>query len=139
MKRWLSLLLAAVLAAMLILPAGAVGFSDVTDVPTLSAVESLRIMGVISGFPDGSFRPSGNLTRAQFCKMAVYAMGAQDELAAYRAITVFPDVANHWARDYVNLSAKGHKLLAGFPDGTFRPESTVTDGQAVTILLRMLG
>ncbi|MBQ7523684.1 MAG: S-layer homology domain-containing protein [Oscillospiraceae bacterium] len=139
MKRWLSLLLAAVLAAMLILPAGAVGFSDVTDVPTLSAVESLRIMGVISGFPDGSFRPSGNLTRAQFCKMAVYAMGAQDELAAYRAITVFPDVANHWARDYVNLSAKGHKLLAGFPDGTFRPESTVTAGQAVTILLRMLG
>lgn len=138
MKRWLSLLLAATFAVMLVLPVSA-AFSDVTDAPTLSAVESLRIMGVISGFPDGSFRPSGNLTRAQFCKMAVYAMGAQNELAAYRAITVFPDVASHWARDYVNLSAKGYKLLAGFPDGTFRPESTVTAGQAVTILLRMLG
>ena len=139
MKRWLSLFLAALLVIALILPAGAAGFSDVTDAPTLSSVESLRIMGVISGFPDGSFRPNGNLTRAQFCKMAIYAMGAQDQLAAYRSITVFPDVASHWARDYVNLSAKGYKLLAGFPDGTFRPESNVTAGQAVTILLRMLG
>ena len=139
MKRWLSLFLAALLLTTLVLPVGAAGFSDVTDAPTLSSVEALRIMGVISGFPDGTFRPNGNLTRAQFCKMAVYAMGVQQELAAYRAITVFPDVATHWARDYVNLSAKGYQLLAGFPDGTFRPESNVTAGQAVTILLRMLG
>lgn len=143
MKRFWSFLLAAVLASsLLVFPAGAadvVRFSDVTDRNTIMAVESLRLMGVLDGYNDNTFRPGAALNRAQFCKMAVYAMHGQEELGLYSTVTIFPDVKpSHWASAYINMaSRKG--IIAGYPDGRFHPERTVTVGQAVTILLRMLG
>nr|WP_326183608.1 S-layer homology domain-containing protein [uncultured Oscillibacter sp.] len=143
-KRILSLLLAVCAAAsLLVLPAGAAEvtrFSDVTDQSTAVAVESLRLMGVLDGYSDGSFRPTAALTRAQFCKMAVYAMNGESELGLYRTVTVFPDVKpSHWASSYINMAAKGKNIISGYPDGRFHPDRTVTVGQAVTILLRLLG
>lgn len=143
MKRFWSFLLAAVTAlSLLALPAEAadvVRFSDVTDRRTSVAVESLRLMGVLDGYGDGTFRPDAPVNRAQFCKMVVYAMGGEDELGLYNTVTIFPDVRpSHWASGYINMaSRKG--IISGFPDGKFHPERTVTVGQAVTILLRMLG
>ncbi len=68
-KRLLSLLLAAVLAASLALPAAAAKdsygrFSDISVGPTAKAVESLRLMGVLDGYANGTFRPEGQLNRA---------------------------------------------------------------------------
>ena len=144
-KRLLSLLLAAVLAASLALPAAAARdsygrFSDISVGPTAKAVESLRLMGVLDGYANGTFRPEGQLNRAQFCKMAVCAMNAENQLGAYRTVTVFPDVKpSHWAAAYINMAAKGKNIISGYPDGKFYPDRTVSLGQAVTILLRMLG
>ena len=143
-KKILTLLLAVVMAiTTLVVPAGAAEasrFSDVSDQNTATAVEVLRLMGVLDGYDDGTFRPDVQLNRAQFCKMAVYAMDGGDDLGKYRAVTVFPDVKpSHWAYAYINMSAKGARIIAGFPDGKFHPERTVTAGQAVTILLRLLG
>ena len=143
-KRILSLLLAVcTLASLLSVPAAAadtVTFSDISDRDTVMAVESLRLMGVLDGYGDGSFRPNATLTRAQFCKMAVYAMDGSDELGRYSTITVFPDVKpSYWAAAYVNMAAKGKNIIAGYTDGKFHPNDTVTVGQAVTILLRLLG
>ncbi|MBP3486001.1 MAG: S-layer homology domain-containing protein, partial [Oscillospiraceae bacterium] len=142
-KQILSFLLAVCMAASLLaVPAAAadtVRFSDVSDRDTAIAVESLRLMGVLDGYGDGSFRPSAQLNRAQFCKMAVYAMNGESELGKHRTVTVFPDVKpSHWAAAYINLAAKGKNIISGYPDGKFHPERTVTVGQAVTILLRML-
>lgn len=143
MKRFWSFLLAAVMASsLLVLPAGAadvVRFSDVTDRNTVMAVESLRLMGVLDGYSDNTFRPGAALNRAQFCKMAVYAMNGEEELGLYNTVTIFPDTKpTHWASAYINMaSRKG--VIAGYPDGKFHPERSVTVGQAVTILLRMLG
>ena len=143
MKRFWSFLLAAVMAlSLLVLPAGAADvarFSDVTDRNTIMAVESLRLMGVLDGYDDSTFRPGAALNRAQFCKMAVYAMNGEDELGLYSSVTIFPDAKpSHWASAYINMaSRKG--VIAGYPDGKFHPERSVTVGQAVTILLRMLG
>ena len=131
--------------SLLVLPAGAAGsatvtFSDIGDRTTAMAVESLRLMGVLDGYGDGTFRPGTVLTRAQFCKMAVYALNGSDELGRYRTVTVFPDVKpSHWAAAYINMAAKGKSIIAGYADGQFHPDRTVTVGQAVTILLRMLG
>ena len=130
-------------ASLLVMPAAAadtVRFSDVADQDTAIAVETLRLMGVLDGYGDGSFRPSAQLNRAQFCKMAVYALNGESELGLYRTVTVFPDVKpSHWAAAYVNMAAKGKTIISGYPDGKFHPERPVTVGQAVTILLRMLG
>ena len=130
-------------ASLLVMPAAAadtVRFSDVADQDTAIAVETLRLMGVLDGYGDGSFRPSAQLNRAQFCKMAVYAANGESELGLYRTVTVFPDVKpSHWAASYINMAAKGKNIISGYPDGKFHPERPVTVGQAVTILLRMLG
>lgn len=139
MKRFLALFLAAALAAsLLVLPAGA--FSDLTDPETVWAAESLRLMGVMDGYGDGTFRSNAQLTRAQFCKMAVCAVDGEGELDRYRSITIYPDVKpSHWAASYINMAAKGERIIAGYADGKFYPDRTVTFGQAVTILLRILG
>ena len=130
-------------ASLLVVPAAAadtVRFSDVADQDTAIAVETLRLMGVLDGYSDGSFRPSTQLNRAEFCKMAVYALNSESELGLYRTVTVFPDVKpSYWAAAYVNMAAKGKTIISGYPDGKFHPERPVTVGQAVTILLRMLG
>jgi len=139
-KRVLALLLAvAISVSALILPASAVeSFTDVGGGTALS-VEVLRLMGVLDGYGDGTFRPATALNRAQFCKMVTYLTDGGDELGKYRAVTIFPDVKpSHWAAAYVNLAARGAKVISGYPDGSFYPERTVTAGQAVTILLRLL-
>ena len=145
-KRIITFLLAVCMAvSLLAVPAGAanaktVTFSDVGDRTTAMAVESLRLLGVLDGYGDGTFRPGTVLNRAQFCKMAVYAMNGSSELSRYRTVTIFPDVKpSHWAAAYINMAAKGKDIISGYADGRFHPDRTVTVGQAVTILMRMLG
>lgn len=144
-KRLLTWLLSvSMLASLLVVPAGAASaattrFSDITDNYTATAVETLRLMGVLDGYGDGTFRPNAVLTRAQFCKMAVYAMDGSNELGRYSTVTIFPDVKpSLWAASYINMAAK-KGVIAGFADGKFKPNQTVTAGQAVTILMRGLG
>ena len=147
MKRRITTFLLAVCmtVSLLAVPAGAasgatVTFSDIGDRSTAMAVESLRLLGVLDGYADGTFRPGTVLNRAQFCKMAVYAMNGSSELSRYRTVTIFPDVKpSHWAAAYINMAAKGKDIISGYADGRFHPDRTVTVGQAVTILMRMLG
>ena len=147
MKRRITTFLLAVCmtVSLLAVPAGAasgatVTFSDIGDRSTAMAVESLRLLGVLDGYGDGTFRPGTVLNRAQFCKMAVYAMNGSSELSRYRTVTIFPDVKPpHWAAAYINMAAKGKDIISGYADGRFHPDRTVTVGQAVTILMRMLG
>lgn len=143
-KRVFSALLALVLTlSAVVLPASAAGsFSDVSDKKTAQNVEVLRLLGVIEGNGAGQFNPSGLLTRAEFCKMVVVLMGKGSDAMRYKTVTIFPDVrATHWAAGYINLAVRQSepKLLAGLPDGTFQPDSYITYGQAVTILMRVLG
>lgn len=135
-------------------PAGAAEtvstFPDVTDAQVGRAVEALRTMGVIDG-SGGRYEPEGNLTRAQFCKMAIEVMGKGDEAEAEASRTIFNDVpGRHWARGYVNLAAtttvggdadgKGAaRLMMGQGNGSFAPDRAITYAEAVTTLLRILG
>ena len=136
------LLAVSMLGSLLTVPAGAAAvtkFSDVSDSYTATAVETLRLMGVLDGYGDGTFRPDTVLNRAQFCKMAVYAMDGSGELGRYSTVTIFPDVKpSHWASAYINMAAR-KGIISGFADGKFKPGQTVTAGQAVTILMRGLG
>lgn len=117
-----------------------VRFADIQDSETEFAVESLRLMNVLDGYQNGTFRPNVVLNRAQFCKMVVQILDAEEELGRYQTVTVFPDVKpSYWAAAYINLAAKGKHVIAGYADGCFHPERMVTVGQAVTILMRVLG
>jgi len=129
---------ALVCAVLAVLPAAA--FSDVTDRDAALAAETLQSLDIISGFPDGSYRPGSPLTRAQFAKIAVIALGDESQVVLQKSFTVFPDVlSSHWAAGYVNVAVRHSKILNGYPDGSFAPDKSITEAEAVTICLRMLG
>lgn len=123
--------------------AAAPSFPDISDRSTALEVDALRMLGAISGDNYGNFNPNGKLTRAEFSKIAVIVLGKGDLEPTYRNRTIFPDVrSTHWARGYINLAASGElsiiKGTAG-PGGPFKPDDTITFGQAVTMVARMLG
>ena len=139
MKRFTTIILALILCFSLFAPLSLAGFSDITDGPTQTAASLLQSLGIVAGYNDGKFHPNDKLTRAQFCKMAVLLSGFQ-EVTAFEGYTIFPDVrAGYWGRGYINAAVRESKIIAGFPDGTFRPDTPISYAQAVTILMRLLG
>lgn len=155
-KRLISGLLAGVLtlalAAPLAAPAQAAGnssFLDVQDSNTAVNADILRLMGVVSGTGGNFFNPTSQLTRGEFCAMVVSFMQRSSEVAIHSTRTIFTDVpSSHWARGYINLASsisvsegedKKVPLITGMGDGTFLPDQAITQAQAVTILIRMLG
>lgn len=140
-RRILTLLISAGICLAIIagfLP-GAEAFSDVPDETMSEAVEVLSSLGIISGYSDGSYHPGEQLTRAQFCKLAVLAEGHADQVAGSAYRSLFSDVpASHWAAPYVNL-AYGEGLVSGYGDGKFGPDDPVTVGQGVTVVLHLMG
>lgn len=115
-------------------------FSDIdASAPYYQQVQLLAALGVISGDPDGSFRPNDSLTRSEFAKLAVHLLDKQDEAVAGAQTSAFSDLPpDHWALRYINYCVK-NGLILGYPDGTFHPDETLPYSQALTIVLRMLG
>ena len=126
-------------------PAAAVSgssFTDIYDRDTAEQAEILRLLGVVEGTGGSRFEPEGTLTRAQFTKMVIALLGESNEVQRFAGYTIFPDVrGSYWAAGYVNYALRGCsvKFISGYPDGRFGPEDPITLGQAVTILMRLLG
>ena len=136
-------ILCGVLAASLLLGSAGASFSDISDPGVQQAAAVLDSLGIMNGEGGGRFNPGGQLTRAQFCKLAVTALGVTD-VSAYKNYSVFPDVpASHWASGYINAALKQadieqKQIIRGFADGTFGPDKTISYGEVCTMLLRML-
>ena len=139
-KRFISLCLTLALAAA---PAGAV-FSDISSGSLQQTASVLNSLGIMQGTGNSRFEPGRSLTRAEFCKLAVTALGI-DDASPYASYTIFPDVhASHWAARYVNAALrhpefKDNYIIRGYADGTFGPDKPLTYGEVCTMLLRMLG
>jgi hypothetical protein len=132
-------LLAVALVLGTVSSAFALGYSDVTGTKYQDPVNVLSSLGILKGFPDGTFKPGATITRAQFAAVGSRALGL--EMAAQQAAgpTKFPDVpATHWASGYINVCTD-QGILKGFPNGTFHPEEPVTYVQSLAILVRVLG
>lgn len=119
--------------------AAAFAFDDVSaESEYADAIKSLSELGVITGYPDGSFRANEPLTRAQFAKIVVKMTG-NEEAALTKMTEVFTDVpSTHWAIGYINEAAE-LGIITGYPDGSFAPEEEISYAQAITITVRMLG
>lgn len=139
-KRFISILL---IFTFLFSSASAV-FSDISDTKLAQTASVLDALGIMQGVGNNRFSPDSSLTRAQFCKLAVTALGFSD-VTAYGSYTIFPDVKNtHWAAQYINAAVrhpelKEQAIIRGYADGTFGPDKTVNFGEVCTMLLRMLG
>ena len=109
------------------------GYSDVKAGDWFNnAVSTLSNAGIIAGYEDGSFRPNGYITRAEFATIA-----ARFFDVTYNGKDLFPDISGHWAKDYINQAAnKG--FVNGYEDGTFKPDRNITRAEAVTLVNRTL-
>lgn len=139
-KRFICILLVSLMA---IAPTSA-AFSDISDSRVAQTASVLSALGIMEGTGENTFSPNTALTRAQFCKLAVTALGFSD-VSAYGSYTIFPDVkSTHWAAQYINAAVrhpdlKEQAIIRGYADGTFGPDKAVNFGEACTMLLRMLG
>ena len=99
-----------------------------------NAISTLSNMGIIDGYSDGTFRPYGKITRAQFAKIAVgfFETTTQEYQGYYSDI---PE--NAWFTNYVEAASRVG-LIQGFADGTFRPNVNITRAQACVIVNRAL-
>lgn len=114
-------------------PTQAQGFSDVSSENRFyEFIFYLSDEDVISGFPDGSFRPKKKVTRADVAIMIGRTLG----LDGTQRDTKFPDVGvNQKASGYI-AAAVDKGIISGFHDGTYRPDEPVTRGQMAILINR---
>lgn len=128
-------LTAVALAALLCV--GAVPAAQAADAETMQ--QTIRALGIMTGDKNGELNLSNAVTRAEFTKMMCAAAGLGDSISTQANVSMFKDVkSTHWAAGYVKV-AVDNGWMAGYTDGTFRPENTILLEEAATALLRMLG
>ncbi|VEJ36205.1 Endo-1,4-beta-xylanase A precursor [Aedoeadaptatus ivorii] len=95
-------------------------------------IHRLTQLGVIAGYPDGTFRPNAPVTRGEFAAVA------SKFTTGKKRVGGFTDVANdHWARGSIEeVIAEG--WFSGYGDGTLRPDAPITRAEAVTAVNKML-
>ncbi|MBD2132683.1 DUF1565 domain-containing protein [Sphaerospermopsis sp. FACHB-1094] len=113
---------------------GSTGATAFKDVPTgywaKSYIEALAAQNIIAGFPDGTFRPNEPVTRAQFATIITKALTP----AVKRQAVQFKDVqSNFWAYNAIQEAYKS-AFVAGYPDGTFKPQQQIPRVQALVAL-----
>jgi len=109
-------------------------FADVRGYWGEPYVNELASRNVIGGFPNGSFAPNDEITRAQFAAIVIKALNLQPSSGG----RVFTDVpSSHWAAGAI-AAASNAGLIGGFPDGTFKPADNITRAQALVILSKTL-
>ena len=89
---------------------------------------------LLCGYPDGTFRPDAGITRAE---AATLLRRATTMYGYYVRDDIFTDV-EMWAKQSINELAAA-EVVKGYPDGTFRPNNTVTRAEFVAMLMRVVG
>ena len=143
LKRALSLALAMVMVlSMMVIGAGAANYDDFSDkdeIVNTEAVSVLVELGVIAGKDDGSYDPTGIVTRAEMAKMiCVVLNGGKDPALGNVTNYSYADTVGHWAAGYIEYCTQ-LGIVAGDGAGNFNPNATVTGSEAAKMLLVALG
>ncbi|MEW6244199.1 MAG: S-layer homology domain-containing protein [Bacillota bacterium] len=113
-------------------------FPDVNSHWAELEIRALNARGVIRGFQDGTFLPDVPVTRAQFAKMLVLALGYADEAEQLaRVPSRFVDLGQHWALGYMEI---GYDLglFMGYGDGRMRPDNPISRAELVAVVIRAM-
>ncbi len=135
----LSKVLSLVLAVVMLFGMQAFAFTDVAATASYAeAVQVLSALDIINGYEDGTFKPEGKITRAEYAAIVCRVLDMEDA-GANKVGGYFTDVtADHWASGYI-ATASQLGIINGMGDGTFAPEAEVTYEQAIAMLVRALG
>ena len=109
--------------------------NDYTDVNAgdwfNNAISTLSNAGIVTGYNDGTFRPNQPITRGEMAKIIANFANLN------KGTKSFTDLSDHWSKTYVELAA-GNGWIAGYPDGSFRPDQKITRAETVTMINRVL-
>ena len=105
-------------------------FIDVRSGWYNAVINAVVNAGYMKGYPDGTFRPDGKITRAEFAQM----IKAIDK--ANSGMAPFADVKGHWAQNAID-QAYANGRINGYPDGTFRPNNHITRAEAVKVFNKL--
>ena len=117
---------------------GASGETRFTDVPVTAwfynAVSAATEAGIVTGYPDGTFKPQNPITRQEAAVLLTRLLepGEGDP----PSFTDGDQIA-YWAANAVSLVAAAG-IVGGYPDGSFRPGSPITRAETVIVLDRGL-
>jgi hypothetical protein len=130
---------AALIISLGFVPFSALGSSTVfPDVPQdhlyREEIEELVGAGIINGNDDGTFAPERSVNRAEMLALLYRASGRTPDPTAGNC---FPDVTG-WYESYV-CDAAANRLVQGYPDGNFRPGSSVNRAEALKMIIGMFG
>jgi hypothetical protein len=134
--RFLPVLLGSALALNMISTPSTYAFIDIRSGSQLETyVNDLSAKGIISGYPDGSFRPEQTINRAEALKIIFETIGISADADSNSG---FPDVSKtEWYAKYVT-KAKQNNIVGGYPDGRFRPGQEVNRAEFVKMALSAL-
>jgi hypothetical protein len=97
-------------------------------------ITALAAQGIVSGFPDGTFKPDQPVKRAEFAVQLQKAYVKPSKLPAI-AFTDIPK--GDWRSTAVDQAVKGN-FMSGYPDKTFRPDQQVSRMEAAVAMTRGL-
>ena len=93
-------------------------------------------LGIVNGYADGSFRPDGRVTRAEFAVMIGRALGLKG--AEGRLSFADQERIPAWARSYVANAAEAG-IINGYGDGSFRPNQQINRAEITAMIVRAIG
>lgn len=102
---------------------------DINLSPYKNAITYLKDLSVISGYPDGTYKPSNPINRAEFTKIVIGSIGLTPA-----GNNCFRDVTNEWFSEFICI-AKIKNIINGYPDGSFQPGNNVNVAEALKITL----
>lgn len=112
---------------------GTVEYSDIL------AQTLLKTLNIMVGDENGNLNLDNFVSRAEFTKIAVAMSQYRNMVASSATTSMFTDVNyKYWAAPYIRLAVT-NGIFTGYPDGTYKPDSTVLYEEAVTVMLRLLG
>lgn len=106
-------------------------------------IETLKNMGFITGYEDGSLKLEQSIKRSEFSKLIVEALEKTDAANEINGkFKPFNDVElKYWANGIISIvkAATGLNnevnIIGGYPDGTFKPENNITNAEAIKMLV----
>jgi hypothetical protein len=113
------------------LSAMAAFFADSQSHWAQNAIQSLSSQGILTGYPDGTFRPEGLITRAEFSAMMVKALSLNINATGSQTFNDVP--TSHWAYPSIE-TVRATGLVSGYPNGQFMPAKSISRAESMAIL-----
>jgi len=135
MKLKLSLVLICVLAFT---STAFASFSDVDSSHINSeAIDYVESLGIVQGYPDGTYKPDQPINRAEFTKIIIATEYTQSQIDACNSVS-FSDIGDGaWYTPYICV-AEMNDIVGGYPDGTYGPANLITFAEASKIITNTL-